>query len=189
VRLDDLNGEEWELLQWAKFMFYCSCGTKTPAEVRDTGVTCTVAAENGHLNLLKLARTKGYKWDQFTCYSAAKNGHFEVLKWARENGCLWDEGTCAAAASCGRLDILQWARANGCPWDERTCCAAAANGHADVWKWARVNGCPFKEMPSRFHRSACRAHRRFKKDVTWEEVHTRVTWFRNRNAALIRERS
>ena len=50
------------------------------------------------------------------CKCAAKNGHLEVLKWARAKGYPWDEQTCAEAAKNGHLEVLQWARANGCPW-------------------------------------------------------------------------
>ena len=31
-------------------------------------------------------RGQGCEWDYWTCSSAAKNGHLHVLKWARENG-------------------------------------------------------------------------------------------------------
>ena len=55
-------------------------------------------------------------WDEDTCMSAAEHGHLEVLKWARSNGCPWNEKTCANAASGGHLEILKWARENGCPW-------------------------------------------------------------------------
>jgi hypothetical protein len=35
---------------------------------------------------------------------AAENGHLEVLKWARENGCPWDESTRQRAASKGYVE-------------------------------------------------------------------------------------
>lgn len=56
--------------------------------------------------------------DRSTCTCAAENGHLEVLKWARANGCPWYEFTCAMAALDGHLKVLKWARANGCPWNE-----------------------------------------------------------------------
>ena len=55
------------------------------------------------------------EWNSSTCSSAAKNGHLDVLKWARENGCEWDSWTCSNAAKNGHLDVLEWVRENGCP--------------------------------------------------------------------------
>jgi hypothetical protein len=82
----------------------------------------------------------GCPWDEETCSYAAKNGHLEVLKWARLNGCPWDEWTCASAAENGHLEVLKWSRLNGCPWDEETCSYAAENGHLEVLKWAFQRG-------------------------------------------------
>ena len=53
-------------------------------------------------------------WDSWTCSYAALNGHLHVLKWARENGCEWNSYTCSNAALNGHFDVLQWARKNGC---------------------------------------------------------------------------
>lgn len=54
-------------------------------------------------------------WNEDTCKCAAQEGHLDVLKWARstEPPCAWDEETCAMAAMNGRLEILKWARENG----------------------------------------------------------------------------
>ena len=56
--------------------------------------------------------------DERTCTSAALEGNLEVLKWAREQGCPWDEATCAAKG--GHFAVLKWAREQGCPWDDKT---------------------------------------------------------------------
>ena len=133
---------------------------------------CTRAAIDGHLNVLKWARTKNFQWDKtttewaaakghldilqwaipngcpmsaFTCLYAASNGHLKVLQWAIANGCQWDVQTCSTAAQGGHLEVLQWARANGCPWGEKTCMNAARNGHLEVLKWAIANGCPWQD--------------------------------------------
>ena len=45
-----------------------------------------------------MARENGCPWDEYTCSNAAFNGHLDILKWARENGCPWDENTCCNAA-------------------------------------------------------------------------------------------
>ena len=37
-----------------------------------------------------MGQKNGCEWDSFTCSCAAENGHLEVLKWAKENGCdMW----------------------------------------------------------------------------------------------------
>jgi hypothetical protein len=50
-----------------------------------------------------------------TCTYAAQKGHLEVLQWARTNGCPWDEETLTAARKRGHLEVVNWAMANGCP--------------------------------------------------------------------------
>eukprot|EP00611_Tribonema_gayanum_P023322 TRINITY_DN4882_c0_g1_i3.p1 TRINITY_DN4882_c0_g1~~TRINITY_DN4882_c0_g1_i3.p1 ORF type:complete len:284 (-),score=32.97 TRINITY_DN4882_c0_g1_i3:354-1205(-) len=134
-----------------------------------------LAAEHGHLHMLKWLRQNGCEWDPMVCGRAAKNGHLEVLQWARANGCPWDARTCTCAAEYGHLEVLQWARANGCPWDDQTgliaagcgrlavlqwmcakggptrwdarlCSEAAAYGHLEVLQWLRANGCPWDEF-------------------------------------------
>jgi hypothetical protein len=52
-----------------------------------------------------------------TCSDAALNGHLDVLKWAREKHCSWDYLTCYYAQHRGHLDVLKWARDNGCPYN------------------------------------------------------------------------
>lgn len=65
----------------------------------------------------------------YTCSYAALNGHLEVLKWARENGCPWDKNACLFEALSGNPEVLKWARENGCPWDEFIFTSATDNGH------------------------------------------------------------
>ena len=72
---------------------------------------------------------------------AAQGGHLGVLRWARDNGCPWTADVCCAAAGTGRLGVLQYCRENGCPWDEGTTINAAANGHLSVLRWSVNNGC------------------------------------------------
>ena len=71
------------------------------------------------------------KWSLISniCLFAAENGHLEFLKWAKSNGCDFYLDTCAYAAKNGHLKVLKWARANGCEWDSKTCAYAAENGH------------------------------------------------------------
>ncbi|CAB9518412.1 ankyrin repeat protein [Seminavis robusta] len=82
-------------------------------------------------------------WDERTCSAAAEEGNLELLKWARAQGCPWNDTTCKSAAGHGRLELLKWARENGCPWDEDTCLEAAVNCQWEILKWARAQGCPW----------------------------------------------
>jgi hypothetical protein len=69
-----------------------------------------------------------------TCTRAAEFGHLETLKWARANGCPWNEMTCTRAAEFGHIEVLKWARANGCPWSTSTSKLALAKcGYFELW--------------------------------------------------------
>lgn len=46
---------------------------------------------------------------KITCYSAAVNGHLEVLKWARSQKCPWDKDQCLLSA---KGNVLEWIRCN-----------------------------------------------------------------------------
>ena len=40
---------------------------------------------------LQWAHQNGCPWDEETCSIAAEEGHLEVLQWLRQNGCPWDD--------------------------------------------------------------------------------------------------
>ena len=66
-------------------------------------------------------RTENRFRDAETCSKAAANGQLELLKHAHEHGCDWNERTCEYAAKNGHLECLKYAHEHGCPWDEWTC--------------------------------------------------------------------
>ena len=73
-----------------------------------------------------------------TCSNAAMNGQLEVLRWVHANGCPWDAATPAYAAENGHLEVLQWAVTNGCDWDREICCDfAMLRGRHHVCAWIR----------------------------------------------------
>jgi hypothetical protein len=37
------------------------------------------------------ARQHDCPWNEWACYVAAEGGHLAVLKWARANGCKWNK--------------------------------------------------------------------------------------------------
>ena len=74
---------------------------------------------------------------------AAERGHLDMLKWARHDHlCTWDAHTCSVAAMHGQLKTLQYLRSENCPWNDHTLDLAAEYGHLDVVEWAFKNGCP-----------------------------------------------
>lgn len=78
-----------------------------------------------------------------TCSAAAGQGHLDVLRWARHNGCRWDAATPTSAAWGGHLYVLQYARENSCPWDEaRVFEAARMKRHAHVLRWLQDTHSP-----------------------------------------------
>jgi len=105
--------------------------------------TTWVAARNGHLPVLQWVLSNGGEYDNGTIARAAFGGHIHIMKWLREKGYSWDKVTCSFAASGGQLDALKWAINNGCLWDEDTCLAAANSGFLEILKWARANDCPW----------------------------------------------
>ena len=67
-------------------------------------------------------------WDETVCEDAAEFGHLELLRWARTRKCKWDDRTTLACAYGGHLDILKWARGRGCPWHRNTLVDGALRG-------------------------------------------------------------
>jgi len=129
-------------------------------------------AVSGNLYFLKFFDSLNFSWKSKTfCWLAAQNGHLDIIKWAIERNCSFnahhcmyeaialdkihilfffvktkgyvlDPTMCAVAACNGDLEMLKFLRVNSCPWDEETCSLAALEGHLDVLKWAFENGCP-----------------------------------------------
>lgn len=125
-------------------------------------------AAQGNLSLLVRVENNNNKlWNEKTCAVAAENGHLHVLKWLRENGCPWDRDVTTFAASGGHTDVIYWARINGCKWSEDACTAASGGilyaktnryrisaysnkvykktydgGHLSTLIWLIENGCP-----------------------------------------------
>ncbi|XP_026819162.1 uncharacterized protein LOC113557814 [Rhopalosiphum maidis] len=107
---------------------------------------CLMAAENGHVDCLRLAHVAGMPWNSHTMAAAGRAGHIECLSYAHQNGCEWDETTCSAAAENGSIECLKYALRNGCPRSADTCTEAALHGHLNCLMYASQHGCPWDEQ-------------------------------------------
>ena len=82
---------------------------------------------------MRWAKDNGCPWyEAHICNRAAQNGHLSVLKYARSQDCSWDEATTYYAASGGHLDMLRWLRFEGCPWNKEGC---RRIGTPDIKRW------------------------------------------------------
>jgi hypothetical protein len=81
-------------------------------------------------------------WQKKTSYLAAEYGHLNILKWLRGNDCPWDARVTAFAAKGGHLNIIKWARANGCNWSKLAYSNASDSGYRTVANWIKKKGGP-----------------------------------------------
>lgn len=106
-----------------------------------TGTVCRTAAGKGYFEIVKWAHKKRYIWESI-CWHAAHGGHFDILKYAYENGAPLQMGILHNAAYYGRIDMLEWLLERGCPQIGgcTECDRAASGGHLDTLKWLQERG-------------------------------------------------
>lgn len=75
------------------------------------------AAENGQLEVLKWAHSRGKFESAELCSKAAIGGHLECLQWAHENGYPLKGEDMVRYAGAKSLAVLQWLLEQGCKWD------------------------------------------------------------------------
>jgi hypothetical protein len=85
---------------------------------------------------------KGFPLDPIMCSVAAENGKLEMLKFLKKQLCPWDERTPILAAENGHLDVLKWAFENDCPINEEVIANAFKNGHQNCLDFALKNNFP-----------------------------------------------
>ena len=111
-------------------------------------IACPVAAECGHLHILK----RFMKVDKTPCDClathdvlpilnwAAYGGHKRVVQWILETHKEWLKhpvpSTMQAAARGGQLELMKWLHFDlNYSWNGGACSMAAGNGHLHVLKW------------------------------------------------------
>ena len=107
----------------------------------DNNIHCTEsAAKGGNLEVLKHVRQLGFQWSNKVCILAAKNGHLDMIKWARSQECPWNPSKMfPAAVTCrtNQLDLYEWLWQQECPFDaEETFLRASKNGNYEFFLFA-----------------------------------------------------
>jgi hypothetical protein len=109
---------------------------------------CGLAAENGHLEILKyLHEEVKAPWDSSTATHAADSGHLHILEYLVERKYdQFDEYACNYAAVHGHLDCLKYLRETAkAPWDEgavRYAHYAHKNNQPECLQYLLDNDCP-----------------------------------------------
>mmetsp|Transcript_18287 Transcript_18287/g.45505 ORF Transcript_18287/g.45505 Transcript_18287/m.45505 type:complete len:542 (-) Transcript_18287:399-2024(-) len=109
-------------------------------------MTPALAAQGGHLDVLKWVIARGCPWGYQVWKGAALEGHLHILEYAAADHCPGRDAAPAAAAEAGRVDVLRWLHQRGVPLDQRTCINAAKGGHLEALMWAREQGCPWNTL-------------------------------------------
>jgi hypothetical protein len=146
--------------------------------------THSVAALNGHLEILKWLRVRGCSITLETITNATLGGHLDILKWIAQTERYRhlfhlrndDEFVCNQAAIGGHFEVMKWAIEEiGCPFDERVVENCARYNHLKLLKWlVKEKNCPWD-------RSVCIAAAR----AGNFEI---LKWARNRGASMSKTR-
>ena len=77
-------------------------------------VAGALAAQGGHLGVMKYLVSEGMRFDEDTYYHAAEGGHLAVLKWLRSEGYPLDVEKCMSAVrfsnrpASSKTKIIDW---------------------------------------------------------------------------------
>lgn len=98
-----------------------------------------VAAEEGHLELLKWLFGMGDKCDSGAVDQAAKNGHLEIIKWLHKQGITAEPNALDRAAAGGQLHVIRWLHDQGIPCTTAAMNDAARGNRLDIVRWLHAN--------------------------------------------------
>jgi len=121
--------------------------------------TCSAAAANGHLEVLKYLREEiKIEWDWETASWAALKGHLHILEYLVESKFFnqlpshHHEFACINAAKGGQLDCLKYLRETAkWPWGALTLRTAHENNRPECLQYCLDNNCPLPEGWSYAH--------------------------------------
>jgi hypothetical protein len=105
---------------------------------------CTMAANNGHMEIVRLLHENGTPWHSAKIRQAAvEHGSVEMLQYLKKQGGVFNKRAMSTAAGRGHTHVCQYMRAEQCPWDATACTEAAAGCHVDTLRWLHEQGCPW----------------------------------------------
>lgn len=104
-----------------------------------------LAAEGGHLKILKWLFDGNGSIEKTSYFYAAKTGQIKILEWLNENDsfmnihdyCHWI--TCIISAYTGQFETLKWLHQIGCHLGIDTVYAAKEGNHPEIIKWLEEN--------------------------------------------------
>jgi len=119
--------------------------------------TCFIAAEFGHLQIIKYAEERGFPLNECHCMEAVMSGQLECLKYLinyvcfclsdEVHHCNIREDICDLAAKNDHIHILQYLHfEKGFEWDEYVMTSAAGHGHIDCLRFLHENNCSWDEF-------------------------------------------
>lgn len=98
-------------------------------------IIMNVAAQLGYINIIKIIKDMGYKWDKTSCAAACLGGQLETLKWLKNSGCKCDNKSYKAAGRIGNINIIIWLTDNRIDGCFKCCHSAAKYGQLNVLQW------------------------------------------------------
>ena len=105
-----------------------------------------LAAQKGHIDMIKHLRFEGEQWDEYTIFYALYADGISCVEYLHEEICSWNSFFCFCAALRGRLDCLQFAHEHGCPWNHNVLLNAAMGGHLSCLQYAHEHGCEWMDV-------------------------------------------
>ena len=105
------------------------------------------SSSNGRINILMFLHENGMKFDAWTCTMAAMEGHLDVLMYLRslvtdDDEMYWNSTTTAAASYSNHLEMLQYLHLRGCSWDFNAHRLSIDAQNQRISQYLIDNGCP-----------------------------------------------
>ena len=132
-----------------------------------------LAAENGHIEIVKLCKECGATDFDEAMRLAAENGHIEIVKLCREYGATDFDEAMYEAACGGHIEIVKLCREYGATDFDEAMREAVCNGHIEIVKLCREYGAT--DFDEAMYEAACEGHvdifKLFRDWIGFEAIH------------------
>lgn len=108
-------------------------------------VALAAAAEQNHLECVKILMDNGYEYCGKAGSFAASSGHIDIIKYFHGQGCKFNSDIINSAIIGNQYECMEYLRKIGCPWDDQSFYYAVLNEDAKFVKYACENGCKLYE--------------------------------------------